>query len=61
MKTKKPNFTEKELHDLIDIVYIMQDYPNFISIIKLNKCDKSLESIKEKLEDYCFPELKEKD
>ena len=45
----KPKFTIKELHDLYDMMYMME-----AGIIKINGIQKSYNSIFEKLEKYCI-------
>jgi len=51
----KIELTSKEAHDLYDMMYMIE-----AGTIKINNAQESFNSIFEKLEKYCFPELKDK-
>jgi len=52
----KPTFTKEELHELYDMLYIME-----AGIIEINNLQKSYNSIFEKLDKYCIAELEEQE
>jgi len=51
-RTNKITLTDEECHDLYDMLYMIES-----GLIKINKLQKSYDSIFEKLEEFCIPEL----
>ena len=56
MKKHNLELTEKELHDLYDMLYMMDS-----GIIKINGCQESWNSIFGKVEPIAVPELHKED
>lgn len=56
MKKYNIEITKEEIHDLYDMLYMMDT-----GILKINGCLKSWESLFEKIEPIVVPELHEKD
>jgi len=51
----KIKLTDEECHDLYDMMYMIE-----AGDIKINNWQESYNSIFEKLEEFCIPELKDK-